>query len=122
MQGITGHLASDVHRRPMRNYQCPHCLRYFKSTAALTQHSESQGRKCEIRNTAEFRPFLDQLTAGIADLVGVHEDQTNRYVVTKTAIEKYGDEDRVQRAMNEQFRRGIEEKDGNYYHGKNIEW
>lgn len=125
MQGITGHLASDVHRRPLARFQCPHCLRNFASTAALTAHSESQGRRCEIRNTAEFRPFLDQLTAGIADVEGIHDDQTNRYIVTDEAVYQYGDDElrgRMKRVLEQQEMKQIEEKGGNYWDGKHIAW
>lgn len=123
MQGITGHLASDVHRRPLAKYQCPHCLRNFASTAALTQHSESQGRRCEIRNTSEFRPFFDQLTAGIADVEGIHDDQTNRYIITKEAVEKYGDDElRGRMAVEQHENKQIEDKGGHYYDGKDIDW
>lgn len=124
-QGITGHLGSDVHKRPHMNLQCPHCLKYFKSTAALTQHTESQGRRCVIRDTTEYRPFVDQLTGGIADLEGVHDDMTNRYIVTKWAIDLYGDPDnqeRAMRALEQQKMREIGEKEGDYWAGKTIGW
>lgn len=125
-QAITGHLSSDTHKRPHMNLQCPHCLKYFKSTAALTQHAESQGRKCAIRDTTEYRPFVDQLTGGIADLEGVHEDMTNRYVVTRWAVDEYGDEEGYERAvgaLERQRRREIGEKEGvGYWTGKTIEW
>ncbi|SPN98968.1 uncharacterized protein DNG_02007 [Cephalotrichum gorgonifer] len=125
LQGITGHLASDVHRRPEMRLQCPHCLRKFKTTTALTQHAESQGRRCDIRNTTEFRPFIDQLTSGIADVEGVFEDQTNRYVVTEEALYRYGDEEirgRAIKALEEHQRREIGEKEGEYWVGKEIAW
>ncbi|KAL2111254.1 hypothetical protein VUR80DRAFT_10321 [Thermomyces stellatus] len=124
MQGITSHLESDVHRRPFTRLQCPHCLRYFKSTTALTQHSESQGRKCEIRNTNEFKHFVDQLTAGIADVEGMYEDQTNRYVVTEGAVGDFGEEGMERRAamfLEQHQRKQIEEKGGNFYDDKHIQ-
>lgn len=125
-QAISGHLGSDAHKRPLMNLQCPHCLKYFKSTAALTQHAESQGRRCVIRDTSEYRPFVDQLTGGIADLQGVYDDMTNRYVVTDVAIRRYGDEDSQERAMwalEQQRMREIGEKEGSgHWAGKAIEW
>lgn len=125
MQGITGHLASDVHRRPLTRLQCPHCLRYFSSITALTQHSESEGRKCEIRNTNEFRHFLDNLTAGLADVEGKHEDDTNKYIVPESAQEKYGAnelERRARNALEKQELKQMEEKGGSFYDGKIIHW
>jgi hypothetical protein len=56
-------------------------------------HCESESRRCWIRNTDSYRPFLDQLTGGIADLAGQYGDKTNKYVVTREAIKKYGNKD-----------------------------
>ena len=53
-------------------------------------HCESESRRCRLRNTESYRAFLNQLTGGIADLGGTFTDKTNRYVVTRDAIEKYG--------------------------------
>lgn len=125
MQGITGHLASDVHRRPLTKLQCPHCLRYFSSITALTQHSESEGRKCEIRNTNEFRHFLDHLTAGLADVEGKHEDDTNKYIVSASAQDKYGGDEmerRMRKALEQQESKQKEDKAGNFYDDKTIHW
>ncbi|KAL1882991.1 hypothetical protein VTK73DRAFT_513 [Phialemonium thermophilum] len=80
--GFINHLESPAHSS--KRYHCPSCYRWFNSVAALTQHCESQGVRCNIRASDNFRPFLDQLTAGIADVRGVHDkDGTNRYVVPK---------------------------------------
>ena len=104
----------------------PSLPKVLQSTAALTQHAESQGRRCVIRDTSEYRPFVDQLTDGIADLEGVHDDMTNRYAVTDVAIRRYGDEDSQERAMwalEQQKRREIGEKEeAGYWTGKTIEW
>lgn len=120
MQGITGHLKSEAHKRPYLRLQCPHCMRNFNSTAALTQHSESQGRRCEIRNTTEFKEFFGQLTAGIADVVGHHEDQTNKYVVTDEAVYKYGDS--AMKIIEDQYKREVEEKSGGYFDSTKCVW
>ena len=65
--------------------QCPHCQKWFDSTAALTQHAESEGVRCNIRETESYRVFLDQLTAGMVDTKEKHEDGTLKYEVSKEA-------------------------------------
>jgi hypothetical protein len=55
----------------------------------LTQHTEAEGGKCRVQKASEFRPFTDQLTGGIVDNVGYHEDLTQKYVVPEDAALKF---------------------------------
>jgi hypothetical protein len=82
------HLKSRAHNST--RYQCPGCFRWFFSISALTNHAESSIVRCGIRNSVNFRHFLDQLTAGIVDVDGCHPiDLTNRYVVPRKAIDDF---------------------------------
>jgi hypothetical protein len=63
----------------------------FTSITAITQHCESESTSCRIRHSENFRAFLNQLTAGICDLDGLHgADGTNRYVVPEEAARVFG--------------------------------
>lgn len=64
--------------------------------SALTAHVESQGVRCDIRKTKGYTEFLDQATAGIVDMVGVHADGTKKYAVTESAREFFGSAKRSQ--------------------------
>jgi hypothetical protein len=90
---LVNHLRSPTVHIPKQKAVCPACRKPFKSIPALVAHCESESRRCYLRYTDKFRPFLDQLTAGIADLDGQWGDKTNRYVVTREAVEKYGSKD-----------------------------
>ncbi|EHK99365.1 hypothetical protein M7I_4769 [Glarea lozoyensis 74030] len=72
---------------PLGKYKCPHtgcgCLRYFASATALTQHSESQGVNCNVRDTDQFTACVDEFTAGTAAPAGRFKDNTIKYVVNK---------------------------------------
>ncbi|KAM0335639.1 hypothetical protein ACHAQA_000688 [Verticillium albo-atrum] len=70
--------------------QCPACLHFFVDVTAMTHHAESQSTRCNIRSSQKYRPFLDQLTAGVMDAVGQHSDTTIRYEVTNDAVIQYG--------------------------------
>lgn len=83
------HLRSTAHMEDTR-VQCPACLRYFVSTSALTQHAESQATRCRVRDTDEYRIFIDQLTGGLADVQGRHTDDTVRYTVPEEAAAAFG--------------------------------
>ncbi len=72
------HLGSPAHDHI--KYHCPHCLRAFDSATGLAQHAESQSVRCRIRETDQYGQFVDQLTAGMADVQGRHDDNTIRYV------------------------------------------
>jgi ribose 5-phosphate isomerase RpiB len=61
--------------------KCPKCLRFYASATALTQHVESQGVRCTIRETDEYGAQLDDITASTAVIAGLHEDETLKYAV-----------------------------------------
>jgi len=80
--GLLLHLKSPLHSK--EQMLCPSCLNYFPGVTALTQHVESQGSRCRVRDSDQYRTFVDQLTAGLSDVDGRHTDQTVRYVVPET--------------------------------------
>lgn len=57
------------------------CLRYFSTATALTQHIESQGVRCKVRNTEGFDGVVDGVTGGTAVTAGRHKDDTIKYAV-----------------------------------------
>ncbi|KAH6680976.1 hypothetical protein B0J14DRAFT_275891 [Halenospora varia] len=73
------HLKSVAHAK--ENLQCRKCLRIFGTATALTQHSASQGVRCDVRNTEAYSAVVDEFTAGTAAPVGRHADETIRYAV-----------------------------------------
>jgi hypothetical protein len=80
------HLRSSRHAK--EKLQCRKCLSYFASAAALTQHSESQGVKCDVRDTDQFTACVNEFTAGTAAPAGRFKDNTIRYVVNSLDIEQ----------------------------------
>jgi hypothetical protein len=64
--------------------RCPACLRQYQSATALVQHAESQAVKCSIRESAEYKIAVDQITGGFVDTAGRHQDHTIRYVAPTT--------------------------------------
>lgn len=85
---LRNHLKSPAHSHV--RYQCPSCLQFFGSATALTAHSESQSRRCHIRDTDDYNQYLDQLTGGIAEARGRHDaDHTVRYGVQRGAARTY---------------------------------
>ncbi|KAK4103860.1 hypothetical protein N658DRAFT_465540 [Parathielavia hyrcaniae] len=89
--GIRGHLLSARHARLAR-VQCPRCCKWFDSMAAITPHAESQGVRCNLRETNGYRQFLDQLTAGLVDTTEKNDDDTEKYKVPDEARERFGTE------------------------------
>lgn len=65
-----------------KSYQCPKCLRIFKSVEAITYHAESAGR-CQIRETEHYGAFLDQITGGVVQLKLDDFSQAPRYEANK---------------------------------------
>jgi hypothetical protein len=61
--------------------KCVNCLRFFDSATALTQHAESQGVRCKIRDTDQYGTYVDEITASTAATAGRHADLTVKYVV-----------------------------------------
>jgi hypothetical protein len=75
-----------------QSLRCRSCLRIFKSATALTQHSESQGTRCRIRDTDEYGQALDDFTAGQIEVNGIWSDGTVRYKVVGSEEKKKSDE------------------------------
>ncbi|RDW88445.1 hypothetical protein BP6252_00477 [Coleophoma cylindrospora] len=82
-KGFISHLKSPAHMN--EKLRCKGCLRYFASATALTQHSESQGVRCNVRNTDNYNAIVDEVTAGTTATAGRHEDDTVRYVTNPNA-------------------------------------
>jgi hypothetical protein len=76
------HLKSPAHRN--EKLQCINCLRYFATATALTQHCESQGVRCKVRQTSEYDGVVDGITGGTAVTAGRHIDDTIKYAVNPT--------------------------------------
>lgn len=86
--GLIGHLVSPAHTST--KYRCPYCLRTFSSLTAVTQHAESSGVRCRIRDTDTYNAYLDQLTSGIVDVsLGRNQDGTLKYKTTDVARETF---------------------------------
>lgn len=74
------HLKSPAHRN--EKLQCNSCLRYYATATALTQHSESQGVRCKVRETENYGGIVDSITGGTAIIAGLHKDDTIKYGLT----------------------------------------
>ncbi|KAM7207553.1 hypothetical protein V8F20_002031 [Naviculisporaceae sp. PSN 640] len=119
---LVAHITA-AHPKKVIRVECPTCLKKFDSITALAQHSESQGVKCQVRNTGEFRQFMDQLTGGIVDTPDVHEDGTNKYVVPEEAGRVFNRDDmheRAQKIMRDRIRAEAERKKN--YTNPNVQW
>ncbi|KAF5024024.1 hypothetical protein F66182_3911 [Fusarium sp. NRRL 66182] len=80
--GLVSHLKSEAHSE--ERYRCPYCLNTFGSLVSITQHVESNGSRCQIRNTDQVGSFLDSLTGGMLEVSkDTHEDGTVKYEVSK---------------------------------------
>jgi hypothetical protein len=66
------------------------CLRYFSTATALTQHIESQGVRCKVRNTEGFNGVVDGVTGGTAVTTGRHIDDTIKYTVNPCLRNLFG--------------------------------
>ncbi|KAM5344840.1 hypothetical protein ACJ41O_010702 [Fusarium nematophilum] len=82
-RGLIGHLRSTAHSET--KYRCPYCLNIFRSLAAITQHAESNGSRCRLRDTDTYDAYLDQLTAGMVDVsLERNDDGTLKYEMSKS--------------------------------------
>ncbi|CAK7224061.1 hypothetical protein SCUCBS95973_005392 [Sporothrix curviconia] len=81
---LLGHLRNEAVHSTLR-VQCPSCFGYFTSVNALTQHCESQSSRCQFRESDDYLPFLNILTAGVAEVQGRNIDMTLAYNVQPTA-------------------------------------
>ncbi|CAK7228494.1 hypothetical protein SEUCBS140593_006935 [Sporothrix eucalyptigena] len=83
---LMGHLRNDAAHSTLR-VQCPSCFGYFTSVNALTQHCESQSSRCQFRESDDYLPFLNILTAGVAEVQDRNIDMTLAYNVQPTAAQ-----------------------------------
>ncbi|KAI3400241.1 hypothetical protein diail_4126 [Diaporthe ilicicola] len=85
---------SAIHKPNGKMLSCPSCQSHFDTIHALTAHVESQSKKCEMRYSLNtntmYRVFLDQLTWGMAEVTGVHEDFTQKFELREEFKEAYG--------------------------------
>jgi hypothetical protein len=87
--------------------QCIHCLRYYESATALTQHAEAQGVRCKVRERDDYGGYVDDITAKSAAVAGKHDDDTVKYIVnslidTNTAVKKVIDSNVALHKANDQ--------------------
>lgn len=76
---------AQVYRRFSTDDACPG-LRYFGTATALTQHSESQGVRCKVRETVQYDAIVDGITGGTAVLAGYHADNTIKYGINPALL------------------------------------
>ncbi|CAK7272363.1 hypothetical protein SEPCBS57363_005094 [Sporothrix epigloea] len=81
---LIGHLRNDTVHSTLR-VQCPSCFGFFTSVNALMQHCESQSSRCQFRESDDYLPFLNILTAGVAEVQGRNIDMTLAYDVQPSA-------------------------------------
>src|SRR3569833_224894 len=60
-------------------------MRIFSTATGLTSHAENSTARCRIRDSDNYRQFIDQLTAGLTDVDWRHTDDSVRYVVPENA-------------------------------------
>src|SRR3569833_60359 len=75
-------------------------MRFFSTATGLTSHAENSTARRRIRDSDNYRQFIDQLTAGLTDVDGRHTDDSVRYVVPENAAAPFmealtGDRDRL---------------------------
>ncbi|KAB8239229.1 putative C2H2 finger domain protein [Aspergillus alliaceus] len=75
-----------IKSRMMENRQCPGCLRFFKTTAALIAHFESPSARCSISDGHWYGQIVDELTGGLIQTAGYNEDGTIKYEARSLAI------------------------------------
>ncbi|KAI9052130.1 hypothetical protein LZ554_003492 [Drepanopeziza brunnea f. sp. 'monogermtubi'] len=77
------HLKSPAHRS--ERLQCTKCLRYYDTATALTQHYESQGVRCTVRETDGYDNVLLGATAENVLTQGRMADDTIKYIINPQA-------------------------------------
>ncbi|KAH7318187.1 hypothetical protein B0I35DRAFT_478720 [Stachybotrys elegans] len=86
-KGLVSHLLSPVHGTKV--YRCPYCNSEFKSLQSIASHAESAGVRCKLRGTDQFGAFIDQLTAGLIDVLKErHDDGTPKFKTNDQARDK----------------------------------
>ena len=114
-------------------------MRFFSTATGLTSHAENSTARCRIRDSDNYRQFIDQLTAGLTDVDGRHTDDSVRYVVPENAAAPFmealtGDRHRLlmtesqrahddasQRAHDDSMQLALKEKNDFWKHHK-PEW
>ncbi|KAI1863700.1 uncharacterized protein JN550_009400 [Neoarthrinium moseri] len=85
-QGLIAHLQSPAHK-PTVQFQCPHCQRIYNSMTAAMSHAEQASRICNIRETDEFRKFVNHVSGGMLDGLNAKtdclKDGSPRFIVPK---------------------------------------
>ncbi|KAE8418389.1 hypothetical protein BDV36DRAFT_283016 [Aspergillus pseudocaelatus] len=72
--------------RMMEDRQCPGCLRFFKTTAALVAHLESPGTRCSLSDGERYGQIFEEITGGLIQTVGYTEEGTIKYEAGKLEI------------------------------------
>ncbi|KAE8372021.1 hypothetical protein BDV26DRAFT_298266 [Aspergillus bertholletiae] len=72
--------------RMMEDRQCPGCLRFFKTTAALVAHLESPTTRCHINDADRYGQIFEEITGGLIQTAGYTEDGTIKYEAGKLAV------------------------------------
>ncbi|CZT52819.1 uncharacterized protein RSE6_14199 [Rhynchosporium secalis] len=115
-QGLINHLNSPAHLD--EKFQCMRCYRYYISATALAQHAESQGVRCNVRETDDFELVVRGITANTATTNGRLADDTIRYEINPNAV--LG---RVQMAENLRAAQKLEDdKRANYWKNNKPNW
>ncbi|CEJ80458.1 hypothetical protein VHEMI00639 [[Torrubiella] hemipterigena] len=82
------HLQSPAHSGV--SFNCPRCLRTFKSLTEIVSHVELSGPTCPIRSTDDFGAYLDFLTGGLLEVCKESfPDETLKYAVSKDVQELF---------------------------------
>ncbi|RDW94976.1 hypothetical protein BP5796_00739 [Coleophoma crateriformis] len=119
-KGFISHLKSPAHMN--EKLRCKGCLRYFASATALTQHSESQGVRCNVRNTDNYNAIVDEVTAGTTATAGRHEDDTVRYVTNPNAAIAGIRGGKALLDANRDANAAADARFNSYWDNKQIEW
>ena len=115
------HLRSNVHTN--ERLRCPACLRQYDSCTALVQHAESQAKICDIRDSAEYRAAVEQITGGFVNTMGKHADDTVRYTAPKVSTTAKDINKKATIAHEDYWARREEERLAAIeYRGKTEEW
>ncbi|PIG82029.1 C2H2 finger domain protein [Aspergillus arachidicola] len=72
--------------RMMEDRQCPGCLRFFKTTAALVAHLESPSTRCNLSDGERYGQIFEEITGGLIQTAGYTEDGRIKYEAGKLEI------------------------------------
>jgi hypothetical protein len=123
--GLKAHL-KDRNTHSNAKLICPSCLNSFGTASALTAHSEAEASKCKVQRATDYRPYTDQLTGGMVDLEGKHDDDTNRYKVSQNFVEKFSGKnanpvEQVRKRLAEEEEKRKKEREA-YWQGREPKW